>query len=328
MALGYQINPLGRKPQKNAIDEMLLRVVRGRETADPLEAAIDDPLQAALVETRTFPLPDAPRLQATPLEDPTPAIEDTETPSITDIMRGRGEQQATIADIPDSTEFSGIFKSIDEWLNKQKDSPEKDKTTFDRLGRAETGGKSNPNIRTEVMPQAGSSAFGTHQITRGLLRDSLDKIDYTPREREFANHMIAQQDLGLRFGHNPNAKSAPKTVLLRRYLDTVPGATPESFESLQYGGNLGIFRNEEDEATYQSIAKKLFNQQITQFDNAKKPYSDGVFTRIAKKFKLTVQDVKAALVWHQGLNKAVASDGWKWLESKDGEAYLKRMSKA
>jgi hypothetical protein len=335
MALGYQNNPLGRKPQNTAVDDMLLRVVRGRETSDPLAAALDDPIQAALIEARTFPLPDPPRFQATPLddpiqavsileasrpqavplEDPTPAIEDTETPSITDIMLAKGEQQATIADIP-------VFS------DKSPKQKKKIKTSPERIQYAETGSVEDPYIRTKFAPRLGSSAYGPSQITRGLLRDSLDKIDYTPAEREFANHMIGRQTLALRFGYNPNSKSSSKDDLWRKFQKAFPKASKAEFNELQYGGNLGVLRNEEDKATYQSIAKKLFNQQITQFDKAKKPYSVDIFTDIAEDYNLTIQDVKAALVWHQGLNKALASNGWNWLKSRGGKAYLQRMSEA
>lgn len=386
MALGYQNNPLGRKPQNTAVDDMLLRVVRGRETSDPLAAALDDPIQAALIEARTFPLPDPPRFQATPLddpiqavsileasrpqavplEDPTPAIEDTETPSITDIMLAKGEQQATIADIPLFSDKSpvaakkvaagnavpGARTGIDTALPQhggglspvsaasQKglaksviDSAAtraalKQYATYLRIQNAETGSVEDPFIRTKFAPRLGSSAYGPSQITRGLLRDSLDKIDYTPAEREFANHMIDRQTLALRFGYNPNSKSSSKDDLWRKFQKAFPKASKAEFKELQYGGNLGILRNEEDKATYQSIAKKLFNQQITQFDKAKKPYSVDRFTDIAEEYNLTIQDVKAALVWHQGLNKALASNGWKWLKSRGGKAYLQRMSKA
>lgn len=203
--------------------------------------------------------------------------------------------------------------------------------TPQRIQFAETGSVEDPYIRTKFAPRLGSSAYGPSQITRDLLRDSLDKIDYTPAEREFANHMIDRQTLALRFGHNPNSKSSSKDDLWRKFQKAFPKASEAEFKELQYGGNLGVLRNEEDKATYQSIAKKLFNQQITQFDSAlkaKNPYSVDIFTDIAEDHNLTIQDVKAALVWHQGLNKALASNGWKWLKSRNGKAYLQRMSKA
>jgi len=75
-------------------------------------------------------------------------------------------------------------------------------SVYQRIARAETGGRKNPWIRTEALG-SGSSAFGEAQITRGLIRDALkdpQRFKFDDEDVEYLKRLKAQGDLFLKYG--------------------------------------------------------------------------------------------------------------------------------
>jgi len=105
------------------------------------------------------------------------------------------------------------------------------------LSLAETGGEENPYIRTRVIPEGGSSAFGPVQITRGLLNDVIDRNLLSPESVQFTQEiMLPMQQQMIKYGAD----------------DMIPGK-----EMYGYGETGGF-----DVEAYGDNYKKLANELI------------------------------------------------------------------
>lgn len=109
---------------------------------------------------------------------------------------------------------------------------------FEAIALAETGGESDPFIRTRVAPKGGSTAYGPVQITGTLARDYLDRKKdlFSPEEKDYLKRFLDQAGKFSTFGLEPE-----KEGYNTRY---------------DYGGE-GVLRTEEDKATYKSVAEKM-----------------------------------------------------------------------
>lgn len=115
---------------------------------------------------------------------------------------------------------------------------------YEAFAEAETGGESNPWIRTKVTPEGGSTAYGPVQITRTLAEQYLkNKKDlFDKEELDFLKRFIKQGQMFAKFGREPDKK----------------GYDPR----YDYGGG-GDLTSEEDKALYESMAKKMLLDHYT-----------------------------------------------------------------
>lgn len=245
------------------------------------------------------------------------------------------------------SDFKAVDNLVNSLLKPPTRFPEEEKVEVDyggqsllsKLFRAETvGSRDDPWIRTQEMTAAGSSAFGPAQITKGLLQSILENPsiarNLTEEEREFARHMVDRQALALEFGINttsmekgmlPEELQAKTDFELQRFLEKHPDKTPQEFAELQYGKGLGIIRTEKDKTLYNSLAKKISNDQMAKARKQVTPELKRVFKNIARIFGTSYENVLAAQTWHNGLGAGF--EDTKWLFSPSGRNYLMRMEK-
>lgn len=347
MALGYQINPRGRLPtQRNAIDDMLARAARPNNIQDALGDALGgDPLDPLSIALSTSPslAESVPRayMGNEGLPEDIPATEDMEM-----ALQGPESASNETLESGDSNGFlnmdnflDGLGGTLADFVNlKQPDlmgepGPDNpyvrsvmESIRFGERGRNEFWG------RTKYAPKKGSSAFGDGQITRDLLAKTIKNNPklFNPAQREFADHMVAQQTQGLKYGYNDNydkSMQAYQNEWVAEFGNSKESL--EEFKALQYGGHMGVIREGrevEDKALYNQIFEKLLTQEITSFAKAMPSKTRSMINKIADKHaNLSFDNVMAALVWHEGLTDARAKDGWKWLTTDGGKSYLARM---
>ena len=73
---------------------------------------------------------------------------------------------------------------------------------LEAISFAETGGETNPWIRTKVIPEGGSTAFGPAQITASLIKDALNRGKLSQESSAFAQQvMLPMQSLFAKFGN-------------------------------------------------------------------------------------------------------------------------------
>lgn len=115
---------------------------------------------------------------------------------------------------------------------------------YDMIAKAETGGETNPFIRTRVAPPEGSSAYGPAQITKTLAEDFLKRNPdlFSKEEKTYLKRFIAQGVKFLRYGKEPNKK----------------GYEPR----FDYGGE-GELTSEEDKELYNKVARKMISYTYT-----------------------------------------------------------------
>ena len=118
---------------------------------------------------------------------------------------------------------------------------------YEAFAEAETGGESNPWIRTKVIPKTvaeSSTAYGPVQITRSLAENYLkNKKDlFDKEELAYLKRFIKQGQMFARFGLEPDKQ----------------GYDPR----YDYGGE-GDLTSEEDKALYESMAKKILLDHYT-----------------------------------------------------------------
>ncbi|UCD07086.1 MAG: hypothetical protein JSW41_04620 [Candidatus Aenigmatarchaeota archaeon] len=114
----------------------------------------------------------------------------------------------------------------------------------DAIVAAETGGESDPFVRTRVVPKGGSTAYGPAQITGTLAKDFLERRSdmFSKDEKSYLKRFIKQADKFSQFGNEPDKK----------------GYDPR----YDYGGQ-GDLTSEADRETYNSIAKKMIGYTYT-----------------------------------------------------------------
>lgn len=160
-----------------------------------------------------------------------------------------------------------------------------------RIAEIETGGLDNRFVRTGVKPQPGqpgSSAYGTYQITRGLLRGTLEQelVNFTPAEREAAQELIERQEIALTIGgvdRKTYQKGGPKYGLALRWARQYGYEDVESFlTDFDYKGTLGLADDGDFQVLYESFARKMLNKTLEQAGG---------------------DELLAAGIWHGGENK-------------------------
>lgn len=160
----------------------------------------------------------------------------------------------------------------------------------DLIGEVETGGEESRSIRTKVKPTgdgAGSSAYGTYQITHGLLSGVVEgnSIGLNEAELSAAQELLDRQELALTIGGRDRAKyqkGGAKYGMAQKWAKTYGYETVEEFlTDFDYGGTLGLEDDADFQVLYESFARKLLNDTLKQAGG----------------------DVaKAAGIWHGGAN--------------------------
>lgn len=134
----------------------------------------------------------------------------------------------------------GVQEETDAGVKKTQMKTDIDKL-YTALASAETGGESDPFIRTKVRTApGGSSAYGPVQITKSLAAGMLTrhKDQFSEDEQEYLSRFIDQGKLFLKYGNVEGADV--------RY---------------DYGGG-GDLTSEEDRAMYEKIAKKFIQIEL------------------------------------------------------------------
>lgn len=176
----------------------------------------------------------------------------------------------------------------------------------ERITSIETGGLDETFIRTGVRPkegQAGSSAYGPVQITRGLIGGYLQNKRSLFNEKDIAamNELAERQRIGLKIGGSDiprfskgGSDHAQAKVWAKRYgYDTVD----EFLTAFDYGGDYGLAGDADFELQYESFSRKMLA------DHLKGAKGD---------------EVEAASRWHGGMD-------WSTAKSKGGtKAYRKK----
>lgn len=176
----------------------------------------------------------------------------------------------------------------------------------DKIATIETGGLDNTFIRTRVLPSAttkGSSAYGTFQITQGLL------VDYLTRKRklfDFADEkamgeLIHRQQLALAVGGRDRKsyeKGGRNHTLAKQWAKDLKYDDVGTFlDAFDYGGDLGLGDDTEFQLAYENFGRKMLQ------DTLKEAKGD---------------ELEAASRWHGGAK-------WKTAKSrKDTDRYREK----
>ena len=156
------------------------------------------------------------------------------------------------------------------------------------IADVETGGQPERSIRTKAKPTVdgrGSSAYGTYQITRGLLRGALENntVNFTEQERAAAQELINRQEIALAVGGRDRKhyqKGGSKHGMAQRWAKSYGYEDVNQFlDDFDYGGTYGLAEDGDFQVLYESFARKLLNHTLKQAEG-------DVF--------------KAARVWHGG----------------------------
>lgn len=156
------------------------------------------------------------------------------------------------------------------------------------IAEVETGGLQNRSVRTQVRPGGsgqGSSAYGTYQITHGLLSGYIENqvVQFSEQERAAADELLRRQQISLAIGGRDRVKYQEGGA---KHGQAVSWAKSYGYEDVQsfldafdYGGNLGLSNDAEFQVLYESFARKMLNKHLK--DAGGDPF-------------------KAARVWHGG----------------------------
>ncbi|MFG1501701.1 hypothetical protein ABMA70_15955 [Halobacteriovorax sp. XZX-3] len=163
------------------------------------------------------------------------------------------------------------------------------------IAQVETGGLDNRFIRTKVKPNgtaAGSSAYGTYQITHGLLSGYLDKgvVSLTEQERAAAEELLRRQEIALTIGGRDRAKYQKGGIYQSQGVRWAKAYgfenVDEFLDAFDYGGTLGLDDDAEFQTLYESFARKMLNKHLDEAGG--NPF-------------------KAARIWHGGPKGAGAT---------------------
>jgi len=182
----------------------------------------------------------------------------------------------------------------------------KDVTTFrDKIAQVETGGLDNPFIRTKV-DGSGSSAYGTFQITKGLLVNNLKNRDklFTTEEKQAMAELIVRQSIALKIGGSDRktyAKGGREHALAQVWSDRFGYETVEDFlDAFDYGGDYGLADNTAWKLQYENFSRKMLKDTLKQAKG---------------------NQIEAASIWHGGSN-------WRKAKSRKGtDRYRDKFSK-
>lgn len=141
----------------------------------------------------------------------------------------------------------------------------------DDIAEIETGNLQNRFIRTQVKGSA-SSAYGTYQITRGLLRGTLQNNPdvFTEAEQRAAQALIERQSVALAVGGSDRAAYEPggrKHAMALRWAQQYGYDNVKTFlDDFDYGGTLGLSNNGQFQVMYENIGRKLLQQHLKDAD--------------------------------------------------------------
>lgn len=116
-------------------------------------------------------------------------------------------------------------------------------TLMEAIAQVETGGESDPFVRTRVTPKGGSTAYGPLQVTKTLVDAYLrNRSDiFTPEEVEYLERFQEQAEKFNEFGNEPDKEGYDA-----RY---------------DYGGQ-GELNSEADRNMYWQVFSKMFTDTV------------------------------------------------------------------
>lgn len=141
------------------------------------------------------------------------------------------------------------------------------------IAQLETGGLANRSVRTKVRPTEagkGSSAYGTYQITHGLLSGAIQNktVELSAQEAEAARELLERQAIALTVGGRDRAKYQKGGEKYGIALQWAKGYDYENVEAFlddfDYGGTLGLADDGDFQVLYESMARKLLNHTLKQ----------------------------------------------------------------
>ena len=165
----------------------------------------------------------------------------------------------------------GRSKSIGTKLQNPVPLTDKQAEFAKNIAQIETGGLQNRSVRTQVKPsgsQKGSSAYGTYQITHGLLRGTLENqvIALSGQERAAAEELMARQEVSLSIGGRDRVNyqaGGTKHGIAQKWAKEYGYEDVESFlNDFDYGGTLGLADDADFQVLYESFARKLLNKHL------------------------------------------------------------------
>lgn len=179
----------------------------------------------------------------------------------------------------------------------------------DNIAGVETGGLKKRSIRTTVTPkkgQPGSSAYGTFQITKGLIiqflksKGNLFSPDELGAMRELADRQKASLIIG---GEDRESYEVGGTNRAHgQFLaDSFGFETVDEFlDAFDYGGDFGLADDAQFQMQYENFARKMLNDTLK-----------GAGGNV----------IEAASIWHGGA-------GWRTASSrKDTDKYREKFNK-
>lgn len=159
----------------------------------------------------------------------------------------------------------------------------------DKIAHIETGGLDNPYIRTKARPagkQSGSSAYGTFQITKGLLKQFIKKDKmFEEDELKAMSKLEERQQVAVLIGGRDRARfelggsdHAQSRMLMKRFGFEDNKSFLDAFD---YGGDFGLTDDDEFQMAYESFGRKMLNNTLRRAGG---------------------DELEAASVWHGGAN--------------------------
>ena len=191
------------------------------------------------------------------------------TPDSDAAMRSENTSLAPAEGYAELLEGSGNAEVIQSPISLTKDQQD----FAEVIAQVETGGLKNRSIRTKARPGIGSvkgsSAYGTYQITRGLLRGSIANktVDFSQQELNAAQELMNRQEIGLAIGgrdrKNYQAGGARHGLAQRWAKQYGYENDVESFlNDFDYGGTYGLAEDADFQVLYESMARKLLNKTL------------------------------------------------------------------
>jgi hypothetical protein len=191
--------------------------------------------------------------------------------------------------------------AFDSALVPMDEKQEMFKNTIQQL---ETGGLKSEWVRTQNN-KAQSTAYGTYQITRGLLRGYLQNEAnmFTEEERGAMEELVRRQGIAIAIGGADRPRYEAGGV---DHAQAKAWAKAEGFDSVEsfldafdYGGTYGLENDVDWQVLYENFSRKILNDHLRRANG---------------------DQLEAASVWHGGSNYAKSK------HKKDTELYRKKFS--